>query len=133
MDLDLLHKVFGRDQAWHGPCTLIVDCEAAVATLGIDTLLGGGAKQYAPRMVSGRIPADSVCLLKDGRALVFLQQHRIRQPSGEEIIRQTLTLADPAHVVALEFADTNALGVLGLSMPVGRLSGIRSRSSEGQS
>src|SRR5947209_8975708 len=110
MHVELLARIFGRDQSWHGPCTLIMDCEAAVATLGVDSLLGGGAKQYAPRMVSGRIPADQVCLLQGGQALVFLQQHKIRQASGEETIKQTLTLADPAHVVAVEFSDTTPLG-----------------------
>jgi len=123
MHVELLGKIFGHDQKWHGPCTLIMDCPAAVATLGVDSLLGGGTKQYAPRMVSGRLPADHVCLLEGGQALVFLQQHKIRHPSGEEVVKQTLTVADAAHVVAVEFSDTRLLEALNLSMPPARPAG----------
>jgi len=52
---------FGRDQVWHGPCTVLMHGEAAVTTQGMDSLLGGGTKQYAPRVISGRVPADAIC------------------------------------------------------------------------
>ena len=55
MNVPLLEKIFGRDQRWQGPCTVIVNAEAALYALGQDSIVGGGAKQYAPRMISGRI------------------------------------------------------------------------------
>jgi len=33
---------------------------------------------YAPRCVSGRVATDSVCLLKDGSALVVVHQYKIQ-------------------------------------------------------
>src|ERR1700686_859244 len=109
MDIALLGKLFGREQRWHGPCTVILDAEATMYALGQDAIVGGGAKQYAPRMISGRVMADSVCLTADGTALLLLQQQKIRQQTGEEIVKQTLTITDPAHVVALEFLDAGPL------------------------
>ena len=117
MDAGLLGKIFGRDQRWHGPCTVILDAEAALLAMGSDSIVGGGAKQYAPRLVSGRVVADAVCLVQDGSALLLLQQQRIRQQTGEDLLKQTLTVADPTHVVAVEFSDTSALAALGLTSP----------------
>jgi hypothetical protein len=117
MDAALLTKLFGRDQRWHGPSTVILDAEAAYYALGQDTLLGGGTKHYAPRMISGRVLADAVCLLEDGSALLLLQQQKYRQATGEEVVKQFLMIADPDHVVAVEFADTTALTTLGLLPP----------------
>jgi hypothetical protein len=77
-------------------------------------------KTYAPRMVSGRIIADCVCLLANGQAVVMVQQQRTRQQTGEEAIKNTLTVADAAHVVALEFQDLGPLAALGLSAPATR-------------
>jgi hypothetical protein len=123
MNSALLLRVFGRDQQWHGACTVIMDAEAAVATLGVDSILGGGAKQYAPRMISGRIEADAACLLADGSALLIVQQQKVKLNTGEESLKQRVTIADAAHVVAVEFHDTQCLGKLGVSMPVVRTSG----------
>lgn len=117
MDVALLAKIFGRDQRWCGPCTLIMDAEACVSTLGVDAIVGGGAKNYAPRMVSGRVVADAVCLLHDNSALLVVQQTRLRQPTGEEIVKQSLIVADPVHVVAIEFLDTAPLAQLGMNAP----------------
>src|SRR5262249_50396430 len=75
-------------------------------------------KQFAPRMISGRIPADAVCLLADNSALLILQQQKIKQPTGEDTVRQTLTIADSAHVVALEFPDAGMLTVLNIPAPL---------------
>lgn len=119
MDASVLAKLFGREQRWHGPCTVILDAEAAMLALGLDSILGGGAKQYAPRMVSGRLVADTACLLQDGSALVVVQQQKVRQQTGEEATRQTLTVADPGHIVAIEFPDSAALAGLGLTAPIG--------------
>jgi hypothetical protein len=118
MDAGLLGKIFGLEQRWHGPCTVIMDAEAGMQALGLDSILGGGAKQYAPRMVSGRIACDAACLLPDGTALLLLQYQKVRTPSGEETARQILTVADSKHVVAIELCDISALTALGLTPPV---------------
>lgn len=118
MDAGLLGRIFGREQRWHGPCTIIMDAEAGMQALGLDSILGGGAKQYAPRMVSGRIAGDAVCLLADASALLILQYQKLRSATGEESARQTLTVADAGHVVAVELPDMSALGALGLTPPV---------------
>ena len=99
MNAALLNKIFGRDQQWHGPCTVLMHGEAAIATQGVDSLLGGGTKQYAPRVISGRIVADAVCLLQDGSALLLIQQQKTKQSTGEEQIKQLLTVADTAFVM----------------------------------
>jgi hypothetical protein len=119
MDSGLLTKLFGRDQHWQGTCTVILDADASIQTSGSDSIAGGGMKVYAPRSVSGRITADSVLLLQDCSALLMIQQVRIRQATGEEIVKQTLTVADPKCIVAVEFAETVplALQALGLTAP----------------
>jgi len=129
MDIGLLRKLFGAEQQWHGPCTVVVDADASIQNAGTDAIVGGGAKAYAPRIISGRISADAICLLKDGAGLLIIQQQRIRQPTGEEIIKQMLTAADPAHVVAVEFLDTTPLTTLGLPVPAPKTSGSHSGTS----
>ncbi len=123
MDAALLVKLFGREQHWHGPCTVILDAEAAVQNIGNDSIVGAGAKMYAPRLISGRVLADAVCLLQDGAALLLVQQQRLRQQSGEEVVKQTLTVAGTEHIVAIEFLDTAPLLALGLPVPATRSSG----------
>lgn len=117
MNAALLGKMFGREQRWHGPCVIVMDAEAAVQALGVDSIIGGGAKNYAPRMVSGRINADAVCLSQDGSTLVILQQQKLRSTTGEETVKQTVTVADAARVVAVEYTDTAVLSSLGLTSP----------------
>ena len=104
---------------WSAPCVLLVDAEANIQTAGNDSVAAAGAKVYAPRMISGRIAADSVCLLKDGSAMVMIQQQRMRQPTGEDIVKQTLTIVSTQYVVGVEFTDTAllALKALGLEAP----------------
>jgi len=123
MDAALLSKLFGRDQAWHGACIVIVVADASVQAVAFDSVAGGGAKVYAPRVISGRIAADSACLLRDGSALIIMQQHKIRQATGEETIKQVLTVVDAARVVAVEFPDNTALAAFGLTAPVIKTSG----------
>src|SRR5262245_31976111 len=113
MDAALLRKLFGQDQHWHGPCTVILDAEDGIQNIGVDSIVSACSKMYAPRRVSGRSPADSVCLLQDGSALLIMQQQRIRQQTGEEIVKQTLTVAATSHLVAVEFYDTAPLLALG--------------------
>jgi len=120
MNSALLTKIFGRDQQWHGPCTVLMHGEAAVATQGVDSLLGGGTKQYAPRVISGRVQADTICLLHDGSALLLVQQQKNKQTTGEEVVRQILTVADTAFVMGVEFPDTGNLAVLGVNPPMTR-------------
>ena len=117
MQAALLAKLFGPEEKWHGPCTIILNAEAALRNHGSDSIVAGGLKVYAPRTVSGRISADAVCLLQDNSALLIIQQQKSRQDTGEESIKQLLTVADPAAVVAVEFLDVQPLGVLGVPAP----------------
>jgi hypothetical protein len=134
MDIGLLKKFFGSEQQWQGSCTVILDADANVYTAGTDAIGTGGLKVFAPRIISGRIVAEAVCLLKDGTAMVLLQQQRTKTATGEEIVKHTLTLADPAHVVGIEFTDSvpHALQAIGLAIPAvvrpgGSHSGIHSK------
>jgi hypothetical protein len=117
MDARLLVKLFGAQQHWHGACTVVVDAGASVQAIGADSIGSSATKSYAPRLVSGRIPADAACLLADATALLTLQQYKVRQGPNEEVLRQTLTVIDPAHVIAVEFGDTVHLGAFGMSAP----------------
>ena len=119
MDVGLMRKIFGATQEWYGACTVIIDGEVTVQAVGTDAIGVGGAKFYAPRTISGRIAAEAVCMLKDGSSLVLLQQQRSKSATGEEVIKQTLTVTAPEHVGAVEFTDAVpvVLQTLGLSMP----------------
>jgi hypothetical protein len=117
MQAVLLSKLFGLDQKWLGPCTVILTAEAALRVHGSDSIGSGGVKIYAPRTVSGRITADAVTFLSDSSALLIVQQHKVRQDTGEENIKQSLTVVDPAVVAAVEFDTTAALAELGVSAP----------------
>jgi hypothetical protein len=117
MDGNVLGKLFGREQKWQGPCTVILGAEAALKVHGSDSIVAGGVKMYAPRTVSGRINADAVCLLQDNSALLIIQQQKFRQDTGEESVKQSLLVADPGQIAALEFLDTASLAALGLSAP----------------
>jgi len=117
LDSAVLAKIFGNDQSWQGPCTVILDAEASVQTLGADSIGASATKSYAPRLVSGRILADSVCLMADSKALLAIQLQKTRHPTGEEIIRPTLTIMDPARIAAVEFFHTGPLTALGVTQP----------------
>jgi hypothetical protein len=117
LELALLNKLFGTEARWQPACTILIDAEAGITTLGADTIGAAAMKSYAPRLVSGRIVADTACLLADGSALLLVQQCRVRQPSGDEVVRQTLMIVDPKHIVAVEFPDMGALSHLGISAP----------------
>lgn len=117
MDLALLRKLFDRESRWQGPCTLILDAEATVQPVGPDSMGASATKSYAPRAVSGRVPADAVHLTADGMALVAVQQQKIRQATGEEVLKSLLTVADPARIIAVEFTDLAPLAALGITPP----------------
>jgi hypothetical protein len=125
MDAGLLTKIFGNNQEWHGACTVVLEADASVQAVGNDSIQGGGAKTYAPRCISGRVGADSVCLLKDVSALVVMQQHKIRQATGEDTIKQLLTVIDPRSVVPIEFPEVMplVLQALGVGIPPVRPTG----------
>ncbi len=87
---------------------------------------------YAPRLVSGRIAADAVCFLLEGSALLTIQQQKIRQGPSEEIVKQSLTVIDASHIIAVEFQDTSHLSAFGLGAPTlrtGSQSGVNLRSN----
>jgi hypothetical protein len=128
MDIGLIKKLFGTEQHWTGACTVILDAEATVQAVGGDAMGSGGMKNWAPRTISGRINAEAVCLLRDQSAIVLLQQLRTKTATGEEVVKHTLTLADPAHVVAIEYTEgvPHALQLMGLAMPVAKASGSHS-------
>ena len=126
MEVALLGKLLGRDQQWRGPCTIILDSEASVQPIGADSIVQAGAKVYAPRLISGRVAADSVLLLQDNSAVLIIQQQRIRQATGEEVTKQTLTVVDPKHIVAIEFLDTAPLAALGIMTPAPKTPGSHS-------
>jgi len=123
MDARLLGKLFGHEQRWHGPCTVIVDADASVMAIGADCIGSSATKSYAPRMVSGRIVADSVCFLLEGSALLTIQQQKIRQGPSEEIVKQSLTIIDAGRIIAVEFQDTAHLGAFGVTAPALRTGG----------
>jgi hypothetical protein len=119
MNTAVLQKLFGKEGRWQGPCTLVLDADAAVQTLGADSIGPSAVKNYAPRLISGRISADVICWTPDGTALLAAQQQKVSQGGGE-VIKQTLLVIDPARVVAMEFADAAVLTQLGVAPPPDR-------------
>jgi hypothetical protein len=126
MDMGLLTKLFGTD--WTGPCTVIIDAIASVQTAGSDTAGASATKVYAPRIISGRVLADMAKLMPESNLMVLLQQQRVRQPTGEDVIKQTLTLVDTQRIVGVEFSETaaQALKALNLTVPTSRAAGSNS-------
>jgi hypothetical protein len=117
MDASLLSMLFGTSKPWHGPCTVIVDAEASVQTIGTDSIVQGGTKLFAPRLITGRVSADAVRLLPNNNALLLVRKLVIRQHTGEDIINHQLIIVDTAHVVAVEFSDLNPLTALRVDPP----------------
>src|SRR5438309_2088297 len=62
MNVKLLGKLFGIDGRWSGPCTVIVDADADVQSISNDSIVQGGMKSFAPRLITGRVTADAVRL-----------------------------------------------------------------------
>jgi hypothetical protein len=115
MNAALLAKYFGNDRTWRGPCIVILDAHANIQASGSDSIVQGGTKNYAPRMISGRVSADFACLFED--SLLLVQTHRIRQATGEDLQQDTLIVVALPHVAAVEFPDLAALKAFGLSNP----------------
>ena|SRR5437016_4999072 len=120
MNARLLGKYFGADRQWRGPCTVILPANAAIQTTGSDSILHGGAKSYAPRLISGRVTADAACLLPEEQVLLLIQTQRIRQATGEDLTQRTLLIVDLAQVAAIEFPDVEPLAAFGVHPPPGR-------------
>ena len=118
MDAGLLQKLLGGDRAWSSPCIVILNAEAAVKTPGPDTIMSGGLKNYAPRYSTGRIEADSCCLLREESALLVLQQQAFKDSTGETCIKQMLMIVDTKHVVGLEYNHIRPLESLGIPAPL---------------
>ena len=118
MDLGLLGKIFGSDSSWHGPCLVLLDAEAAIHSTGPDTILGGGNKQYAPRVASSRVTVDAICFVPEHHALLLMQRQISRRPTGDDDVQETLLIVDTNHVIGLQFNDTALLDVLGVPYPI---------------
>lgn len=118
MDAALLQSLLGGDRNWSSPCVVLLDCEAAVKTAGPDHIGGGGMKTYAPRYSTGRIEADTCCLLSQEHALAVLQQVAYRDSTGMDQVKRTLLVVDLKYVVGLEFTHLNVLNRLQLPTPV---------------
>lgn len=118
MDAVLLENLLGGDRSWSPACVVLLDAEAAVKTAGPDHIGGGGLKTYAPRYSTGRIEADTCCLLKQEHALAVLQQTSYRDSTGMDQVKRALLVVDLRFVVGLEFPHLNALKRLGLTPPV---------------
>ncbi|HEX4592554.1 MAG TPA: hypothetical protein VH120_21705 [Gemmataceae bacterium] len=117
MNARLLGKYFGTDRQWRGPCIVVVTAEATIQTSGSDSILHGGAKSYAPRLISGRVAADAACLLAEEQVLLLIQNLRIRQATGEDLTQRTLLVVNLAHVAAIEFPDLEPLAAFGVRPP----------------
>jgi hypothetical protein len=117
MNAGLLGKYFGAERQWRGPCVVVITADAAIQTTGADSILHGGAKSYAPRLISGRVPADSACLLGEEQVLLLVQTQRIRQATGEDLTQRTLLVVDLQHVAAVEFPNIEPLAAFGVRPP----------------
>jgi hypothetical protein len=120
MNARLLAKYFGADRQWRGPCIVVVNADAAIQVSGSDSIVQGGLKTYAPRLISGRLAADAVCLLAEEQALLIVQVRQIRQATGEDQTQRTLLAVDLAHIAVIEFPDIEPLATFGVSPPPGK-------------
>jgi len=117
MNPNLLAKLFGADGRWSGPCRVILDANADVQSISNDSFVQGGLKNFAPRLITGRVAADAVRLLPDQQALLLVQTTVIRQGTGEDIVKRSMLVVDTGHVAAIEFPDLGSLSALGIDPP----------------
>jgi hypothetical protein len=117
VDAGFLERLLGQSRTWSGPCVVILDAAAAINTPGPDAIIVGGQKQYAPRVPTGRIPADAVILLKEEQALVVVEQQYHKDNTGQTRIKRQISVVDVNWVVGLEYTNTAPLKMLGLSEP----------------
>jgi hypothetical protein len=117
MNAGLLATLFGSGGRWSGPCTLIVNADASVESVGNDSIVQGGQKSYAPRLITGRVVADAVRVLPEQVALVAVRKHVVRQNTGEDRVEFTMFVFNMDHVVGVEFRDLRTLSELGIRPP----------------
>ena len=117
MNVEFLERLLGGSRIWTGPCVVITDADATVLNPGADSIMTGGQKNYAPRVATGRLLADSVLLLPEERVLLRVDQVRVKDHLGQGVIKQTLTILDLAHVVGIEFDHVGPLRALGVPAP----------------
>ncbi|HKB35226.1 MAG TPA: hypothetical protein VKD72_02165 [Gemmataceae bacterium] len=117
MDRNLLTKLWGSQGRWQGPCTVLLDSNASARSVGPDSIVSGGAKHYAPRIITGRVEADAVCLMPEHSAVLIVQRITHRTHTGEEKTQQILMVVDLAHLVGVEFEDLSMLKSLGVPVP----------------
>ncbi|HLW64631.1 MAG TPA: hypothetical protein VKS79_04875 [Gemmataceae bacterium] len=117
MNAGLLATMFGSGGRWSGPCTLIVNADASVEAVGNDSIIQGGQKSYAPRLITGRVVVDAVRLLPEQAALVAVRKHVVRQSTGEDRVEFTMLVVNMDHVVGVEFRDLRTLSELGIRPP----------------
>ena len=117
MNAGLLSRYFGTDRQWRGPCVVVLDADVTIQSTGADAIMQGGAKVFAPRLISGRVAADQVCFLPEEQSLLVVQSHRIRQAGHEDLQQNTLLVVALNHVAALEFADLSPLKAWGIAEP----------------
>ena len=117
MNVGLLERLLGGDRAWSAPCTVVLDADAMLVSSGPDSILSGGIKSYAPRTATGRLDADTCCLLKAEGAMMIVRQTYHKDGTGAEQVKQTVLIADTAHVAAVEFMGTDVTQTVGLAAP----------------
>jgi hypothetical protein len=117
MDVSLLAMLFGTDGRWSGPCVVILDSNAHVQTTGSDAIVQGGVKIFAPRLITGRIPATHVRLLPDMSALLVVQRYIVHQNADDDLTKHVLSIVDAKHVAAVEFDNLEVLPTLGVQPP----------------
>src|SRR5262245_26288718 len=103
MDAGFLERLLGGSRVWTNSCVVIIDSASNVDVSGPDSIVTGGQKLYAPRVPTGRLVADSVMLLKEERVLLVVEQHRLKDGTGQSHVKQRLTIVDASHVVGVEF------------------------------
>jgi hypothetical protein len=117
MHAGVLQRYFGSERQWRGPCVVVLDADASIQTTGSDSIMQSGMKSFAPRLISGRVAADTACLLPEESVLLLVQAQRIRQATGEDQHQQTLLVVDLAHVAAVEFTNLDALRAFDVPEP----------------
>jgi len=117
VDAGFLERLLGGNRKWSNTCVVIIEAEASVKTPGPDSISTGGMKTYAPRVSSGRLPADTVCLMKEEGVLLAVEQIRSKDAVGQSHLKQTLMVVDVKHVVAIEFDSIDVLQSLDIAPP----------------
>jgi hypothetical protein len=117
VDAGFLERLLGGNRIWSGPCTVILDADAAVNTPGPDSIITGGQKSYAPRVSCGRMNADAVFLLKDEQVLLSVEEVRFKDATGQSRVKRTLAVLDLRHIVGVEFGNLHPLKALGVDEP----------------